>query len=172
MASLLQSIFGKRYTIGELMNIDQGRQGRANNCSVSLVDTFFTLKEEGITAKFAQLFSGNTLKVCYLTLKLKVLSDTGNPHFVFIQLEPDFSRTDWANNQVRVYCDCADFKFRSAYILDKRDSLFVNDWVKLGLGQALTDKPNGKKGVTTLCKHSFAALQWLMSNYQNLMNTL
>lgn len=170
--SLLQNIFGKRYTVGELMNIDQGRQGRAGNCSVSLVNTYFSLKEEGIAAKFAQLFGGNTLKVCYITLKLKVKSDTGNSHFVFIQLEPDFSLNDWSNNQVRVYCDCADFKYRSAYLLDKRDSLFANDWIKLTLGQALTDKPDGKKGTTLLCKHVYAVLQWLMTNYDNVMGAL
>ena len=44
--------------------------------------------------------------------------------------------------------------------------------IKLTLGQALTDKPDGKRGTTLLCKHVYAALQWLMTNYDNVMGAL
>ena len=172
MASILNNIFGRRYTIGELMNIDQGRQGRASSCSVSLVGTFFTVKEESIASKFISFFTGNSLKVCYLTLKLRVSSDTGNTHYVLIQLEPDFTNSNWMGNLVRVYCVCNDFKYRSAYLLGKRDSLFANDWTRLNLGAALNDAPTGKRGTTLLCKHVFAALLWVQNNYRNIMLTL
>jgi len=170
--SLLQNLFGKPYTIGELMNIDQGRQSRASGCTVSLANSFFTMSEEGVLAKFKAFFSTNTIKVVYLTLKFIVRSDTGHTHTVFIQLDPDFTKMSWAANHVRIYCDCADFKYRSAYLLDKRKSLFANDKIKIALGQAITDKPDGKRGTTLLCKHSFAALQYLMSNYGSIMATL
>jgi hypothetical protein len=166
-------IFGKRFTIGELMNVDQGRQERSINCSVSLVNTYITMKEESLAQKFKSLFSNsNNIKVCYLTLKLKVLSNTGHNHYIFIQLEPDFSAKAWANNSVRIYCDCNDFKFRSSYILGKRNSLFINEKTKIALGQAMTDAPTGKKGTTPLCKHAYAALSWLMNNYETIMTTL
>ena len=171
--SLLKDLFGSRYTIGELMRIDQERQDKARGCKVSLMDTFFTIKEESLSGKVKKLFTGkDSVKVFYITLKLAVTGDTGNPHIVFIQLEPDFSMKNWENNKVRIYCDCADFKYRSAYLLDKRDSIFANDGIKIALGQAISEVPKGKRGVTLLCKHSFAALTWLMNNYTNLMSTL
>lgn len=171
--SLLKNIGGgEPYTIGELMKIDQGRQDRSKACQVSLVDTFYSLKEETPLAKFRNLFAKNTLKVFYITLKFRVNSDTGNSHFVFIQIDPDFSMTDWESNQVKIYCDCADFMYRSAYLLDKRDSIFINPRIKSHLGAALTDAPKGKKGISLLCKHSFAALSWLRDNYQNIMRNL
>lgn len=172
IGNLLHNIFGSRYSIGELMSVDQGRQERAGGCNVSLENTFFSIKEESLAQKFRALFSTNNIKVFYITLKLRVDSDTGHPHTVFIQLDPDFSTINWTSNKVRVYCDCADFKFRSAYLLNKRDSLFNSDFTKVSLGQALTDAPKGKRGTTLLCKHSFAAITWLVNNYQNLMHTL
>ena len=161
MAGLLDNLFGKPYTLGELMKIDQGRQDRAAKCAVRLDNTFYTLKEETPLSKFKNLFTKNTLKVFYV-----------NTHYVYIQIDPDFSLTDWIDNRVRIYCDCADFMYRSAYLLDKRDSLFKNDWIKGTLGQAMTEEPKGKRGVTLLCKHSFAAFQWLMANYKQIMSTL
>ena len=170
IGSALKNLFGKPYTIGELMAVDPERQNKAMQSGVSLVDTFFTLKEEGIASKFKSLFTGNTLRTLYITLKLKVVSDTGNPHFVYIQLDPDYSTSGWYGNKVRIYCDCNDFKYRSAYILGKRNSLFDNQMTRLNLGQAVTDAP--KRGTSVLCKHGYAALNWLMSNYKSIMSTL
>ena len=155
------------------MRIVHVRQYKSRLCNVSLIYTFFTIKEESLSGKVKKLFTGkDSVKVFYITLKLAVTGDTGNPHIVFIQLEPDFSMKNWENNKVRIYCDCADFKYRSAYLLDKRDSIFANDGIKIALGQAISEAPKGKRGVTLLCKHSFAALTWLMNNYTNLMSTL
>ena len=81
MAGLLDNILGKPYTLGELMKVDQGRQDRAAKCAVRLDDTFYTLKEETPLSKFKNLFTKNTLKVFYVTLKLAVTSDTGNTHY-------------------------------------------------------------------------------------------
>lgn len=170
IGSALKNLFGKPFTVGELMAIDQGRQGKALQSSVTLEDTFFTLKEEGILSKFKSLFTGNTIKTLYITLKLKVISDTGNPHTVFIQLDPDYSTNGWYGNKVRIYCDCNDFKFRSAYTLAKRGSLFENQMTKVALGQAISEAP--KRGTNTLCKHGYAALNWLMSNYKSIMSTI
>lgn len=176
IGSLVHNIFGgKRYTIGELMSIDQGRQQKAEYCNVELIDSYFSLREETIAQKIkAQLISNNRIKVFYITFKLRVTSDTGHAHTVLLQIDPDFSLKNWSSNKVRVFCDCNDFKFRSAYILNRRNSLFSNDNVKLALGQALTDAPKSSNGTRTtlLCKHAFAALTWLVNNYYNLMHTL
>lgn len=170
--SLLKGLFGKPYTIGELMNIDGNRQGKAGGCSVSLVETFLTMKEESILSKFKAYFTGGIAKFYYITMKLAVSSDTGHLHYVFIQVDPDFDKGNPMGNHIKIYCDCPDFKYRSAYVLNKRNSLFDNDMSRSGLGQAINDAPTGKRGTTLLCKHAFAAVQWVMSNYSSVMTNL
>lgn len=170
---LFNSIFGKQYTIGELMNIDEGRQNKASQCFVRLVKTYHELKKEGIIDRFKSFFTGETLiNVYYVIFKLEVTSETGNKYNVFIRVNPDFNLNNWVNNEVKIYCNCADFKYRSSYLLNKRNSLFLNDKIKISLGQALTDAPKGKSKTTLLCKHSYAALMWLITNYSNIMKTI
>lgn len=155
------------------MNIDSGRQGRASNCSASLVKTFHTIKQEGVLDKFKAFVTGKTtIKVYYVTLKFEVRSDTGNSHTVFIQLDPDFSLKNWTSNRVKIYCDCADFKYRSAYVLSRKNSLFLTHRIQIALGQAANEAPTGKRGTTLLCKHAYAALSWLMNNYASVMKTI
>lgn len=167
-------LFKKPYTIGELMNIDLGRQERAGGCVVELEKTYHQLKPESILDKFRNIFRFNKplVKAYYVIFKLKVLSNTGNSHSVFVKINPDFNLTNWENNPVEIYCDCADFKYRSAYILNQRGSLFLTDRIRNNLGAALTETP--KKGAKTsfLCKHSYAVLTWLISNYTGIMRTI
>ena len=58
------------------------------------------------------------------------------------------------------------------YLLDKNNSLFLNDKIKIALGQALTTSPKEKTITTTLCKHAYACVQYLVKNYSNLMKTI
>lgn len=172
MDSLLGSIFKKEYTIGELMNIDSGRMQRAEGCSVTLVNIYHELKKESLLDKFrSMLFNKPTINVYYVILKFQVVSVTGSVHIVYVRLNPDFNLNEWLNNKIKIYCDCSDFKYRSAYILNQRNALFTNDKIKIALGQSLTDSPK-RKNLTTLCKHSFAVLNWIISNYSNIMKTI
>ena len=50
-SSILSSILGVQYAIGELMNIDSGRQERASYCSVSLVKIYHEVKRESLLDK-------------------------------------------------------------------------------------------------------------------------
>lgn len=171
MASILSGVFNSEYTIGELMNIDSARQGRAGSCSVKLDNVYHGLKDETILDKFRSLFTGkSSVPIYYLTFKFLVTSDKGNEYTVFIRTNPDFSLKNWSNNKVKIYCECADFKYRSAYTLNKHDSLFKTSKIMSSLGQALADAP--KRNTTLLCKHSFAALSWLMNNWSNVMRTV
>lgn len=173
LGSFLNSLFGKQYTIGDLMKIDSGRQERAAGCKVKLVGTFHELKRENILSKFKSFFSGeSTINVYYVIFKFEVTSESGSVYYVFIKINPDFDLTKWQDNQVQVYCGCADFKYRSSYILGKNGSLFLNNKIKSELGQALTEAPKGKTKTTLLCKHSYAALEWLVGNYSNIMKTI
>lgn len=172
MASILSSIFGRPYTIGELMSIDATRQQKAASCNVILDGTFHELKQEGLIDKFKSKFLNiPTINTYYLILQFKVISDTGNSHKVFIRLDPDFTLKNWSSNRVKIYCDCKDFKFRSAYTLEKRGSLFRTSKINMQLGSSLTDAPKKHK-TSLLCKHAFAALSWLMNNYSSIMQTV
>jgi hypothetical protein len=168
------ALFGKRpFTIGELMNIDYGRQERSQTCTVELEGTYHQLQPETLADKLRSFFTGKTHLLGYfLILKLKVTSLGKEPKTVYIKLNPDFNLNRWESNRVKIYCNCPDFKYRSAYILNERKSLFLNDKTKTELGPSLTDSP--KKGAKTsfLCKHAYAALSWLVNNYPSIMRSV
>ena len=169
---IIGKLLGKQLSIGEVMSIDQGRQERSKECSVKLVKVFHVLKEEGILSRFKSIFLNKpTLQMYYLVFKFEVTSPN-NIHKVFIMTNPDYDIVNWSNNLVKIYCDCKDFMYRSAYLLDKNNTLFVNDSIKISLGQALTVAPKENSKTTLLCKHSYAALSWLVSNYSNVMKTI
>ena len=164
----------KQYTIGDIMGIDAGRIERAGGCSVVLEKTYHELKEESILDKFRARFLGRTVaKRYYVIFKFSVTSDKGNKHTVYIKLQPDFDLSNMNTNKVKIYCDCADFKYRSAYLLDQHDSLFLTSKIKSALGPAVKDAPKGKNPKTSmLCKHAYAALNYLVSNYSSIMKTV
>jgi len=158
-------------TIGELMRIDAGRIGRANECSVELVKTYHELKKASLLERFKSLFrSTGLINTYYVIFKFLVTSGSGKSYTVLIRTNPDFDLNKWETNPCKVFCSCPDFKFRSAYTLKQRGGLLVNDKIKLELGQALSDKP--KREPSLLCKHSYAALTWLVNNYSTLMRTI
>lgn len=166
-------LFIRKYTINELLLVDSNRTEKANICSVKLVKVFHELKQETLLTKLRAFFGNKThVNAYYVIYKLQVMSDTGNIHNVFIKLNPDFDLNDWGNNKVQIYCDCADFKYRSAYNLNQHDSLFLTDNIKISLGAALTDTPKSKTATTRLCKHAVAALNWVVANYSALMKTI
>ena len=167
------AILIKQYTIGDVMNIDSGRQERAAGCVVKLNKTYHELKEESILDKFKARFLGrSTVKRYYVIFKFDVVSDKGSKHSVFIRVSPDFDLSKWKTNKVKIYCDCADFKFRSAYILAQHDSLFLTPKIQTELGPAVKDAPRGKHPTSLLCKHAYAALNYLVNNYSSLMSTI
>lgn len=169
--SVVSSLLGSQYTIGELMQIDAGRQERAAKCKVSLTRIYRELKKESILDRFKAFFMAKpVVTMYYLIFKLSVVSETGNRYTVYIRTNPDFSTVNWRNNKVRVYCECADFKFKSAYALSQRDSLFLTNSTIVKLGAAIKEPPR-KVNPTLLCKHSFAAINWLVNNYQGLMRS-
>lgn len=154
------------------MMIDSGRQERASSCQVILERTYHELKKATILDKFKSFFSSSSglINSYYVIFKFKVISASGKTHKVIIKTCPDFDLINWENNRAWIYCDCPDFKYRCAYILNQHDSLFLTDKIKIALGQSITDKP--KRRVTLLCKHSFAAVQYLISNYSSIMRTI
>lgn len=174
IGSILDKLFGRQYTLGELMNIDEDRQRKSYDYSVKLVKTYHQVKPESLLSKFKSFFLGNnTALMYYVIFKLSVTSNSsGKSYEVIIRTDPDYDLNNWMNNRVKIYCSCPDFKYRSAYVLEKRNSLFTNDRIKTALGSAMVDAPKGKHRTSLLCKHAFAALSWLLDNYQTVMKTI
>ena len=161
----------KQITIGELMTIDAGRIEKATGCVVSFERPEHELKKASLLDKCKSLFTSSGLVNAYFVIfKLSVVSGNGNKYTVIIRVNPDFDLTRWESNPCKIYCNCPDFKFRCAYTLAQRGGLFVNEKIRIELGQALTDKP--KRSPSYLCKHSYAALNWLIENYKNIMKTI
>lgn len=159
-------------TLGDLMSIDQKRIDKSNNCQVSLVKVYHLLKPESLLDKFRKLFLNKTvIKMYRLIFKFKVTSDSGNSYDVLIMLSPDFDMTNINQNRVKVYCSCNDFKYRSAYNLSKTNSLIINDRIETNLGEALTNIPK-KMSSNPICKHCYSAIQYIIKNYQSLMQTI
>lgn len=166
-------LFTRQFTIGDLLIVDSNRLEKANNCTVKLVKTFHEVKQETLLSKLRTLFGGKaSLKAYYVIFKLKVTSDTGNSHYVFIKTNPDFELNAWNTNKVQIYCDCQDFKYRSAYKLAQHNSLFFNDRIKIALGASMTDSPKATTRTSMLCKHAVAALNWVVNNYASLMRSI
>ena len=173
MASILSGLFNRRYTIGELMAVDEGRQQKASRCRVSLLNTYYSLKKENLIGKIRNFIKGTPNRtVFYITFKVQVKSDTGSFYNVYLQIDPDFNLSKSDSNPIKVYCGCADFKYRSAYELGRRGSLFLSSRTKSDLGDAYKTAGTGKRGKTLLCKHAYAAVNWLLNNYGNLMKNL
>ena len=167
------ALFSRQYTIGDVMNIDSGRQSRASGCVVKLEKVYHEIREESILDRFKARFLGRSVaKRYYVILKFSVVSDKGNSHDVFIRISPDFNLTNWKTNRVKIYCDCADFKYRSAFLLGQHDSLFLTDKLKMALGPAVENAPREKHATTLLCKHAYAALNYLVMNYSNIMKMI
>lgn len=166
-------LFRRHYTLGELMSgTEAGRSQKAASCAVELVTTYHELKKENLLEKFKAFFhiGSKQMNAYYVTFHFKVTSDSGNSHNVYIRTAPDFNVSLGGSNKVKIYCDCEDFKFRSAYELASHDSLLLTAKTVASLSQALGQKP--KTSRTLLCKHSMAAVQWLMNNYSSVMSNL
>ena len=82
--------FNRELTIGDLMNIDDGRINRSKNLKVKLDSITNVLKEESWLDKLFKLFRRGPKYIFYKVLKYKVKSDSGNEYTVFIKVSPSF----------------------------------------------------------------------------------
>lgn len=161
-------------TLGDLMNVsDKNKVLKANLCKVSLDEIYHDIEQVGLFERIKNFFLGkNMVNVYHITFKFKIISDTGDTHTVFIRVKPDYNLTNWTNNPAQVFCDCESFKYQSAYVLAQYDSLFLNDKTRTALGPAITQAPKNMARTSTLCKHSLAAVNWLVNNYASIMQTI
>lgn len=170
---ILSNIFNRDWTLSDLMNADYKRQQKSSGCQAVLEETYTELKKEGILDKFKKFFTRNKaiMNTMYVIFKFTVYSETGHSYTVIIRTQYDPKSILYMRNKAQIACSCPDFKFKSAWVLNQHQSLFRSDRTELELGPAITNAPKKKKGFT-LCKHSFAAVMYLVNNYSYLMGNV
>lgn len=171
MPGILASLFAKRWTLSDLMNIDLTRQQKSSSCSVSLVKTYTEITTESIIDKFKRFFTRNksVMNIMYVIFKFEVLSDTGHSYEVYIRTQYDPGSNLFMKNIAQVYCNCPDFKFKSAWKLGQHSSLFRSNRTDINLGPSITNAPK-KQSSVTLCKHLYATIMYFINNYNTLMS--
>lgn len=150
-----------------LINADANRTTKSNQCIVKLIKVYHTLSEKVLAYERSKKKTALSYRI---TFKFNVKSDSGAEHVVFVQLDPDYNCTIRDSNALKVYCDCNDFKFRSAYTLNKSDGLFKNERINISLDKALTITPT--RGISLACKHVQAVLNYIKTDYESLMKQI
>jgi hypothetical protein len=168
---LLDNLFKSKYSIRDILNIDQNRINRSSELTVKLIAVYSRVQQETVWDNIKKFFNRNksTMNVYYKILKYKVKSNSGSEYTVVIELQPSFDYNIFLTNPIKVYCNCYDFRYRSAYNLNKHNSLFLNNKVKTDLSKALLEPPR-KVTTSPCCKHVYACLQDLYNNYDNVKN--
>lgn len=173
-SSILGDLFKRDWTLGQLLRVDSGRADRGSGCKVVLVDTYSEIIKETVPEKFKKFFTRrkDIMNVYYVIFKFKVTSETGSTYTVLIRCQSDFEGTEYMDNKIQIYCQCADFMYRSAYVLNQHGALFRSNKTDQALGASIVDAPKEKSLKSTLCKHSYAAVTYLMRNYEDLMKNI
>jgi len=159
----------KTLTIRDLLDIDPGRIQKSQELlKVILEDQYNILKEENIFQRIARFLGLHKAKMFYTIYKYKVYSNSGSVYTVFIKVSPHFEEKKFLDNKIQVFCQCADFKYRVAYGLHKRDNVFINQVTKDHLGIALTTPPT-RVDTSNLCKHLYAVIDEFKSQLPKLI---
>lgn len=149
------------WKLGDLGTATGDRPIKAGSCTVEFQGKQYELKTETLHDKLKSILRRSHVNTYYVIFKFKVTSDTGHSHLVYIRTLPQLD----PNGPAQVYCDCPDFKYRSAYGLQRHGSLFRSAKTDAKLGESITVAPKNKSGTTVLCKHALAAVQDLYSNF-------
>lgn len=172
--SIFSGLLNRRKSLSALAAMaDSKRSQGAGSCNVSLEDTYYEIKKETILEKFKHLFTRqkSIMNSLYVIFKFTVYSGSGNSHKVIVRMLYDPQGVlGPGQNITQIYCDCADFIYRSTYILNQSGSLFRSQDSDLKLGVAIGTAP--KKTNTSagsICKHCVAVVNYIMSNYSYLM---
>jgi len=152
-------ILGKSWGLSDMLASDPARGARASACTVQFLGKQYILGSETLPDKLRNTLKRSQVGTYYIIFKFQVTSETGHTHKVYIQTLPvaDLS------GPAKVYCDCNDFKFRCAYVLEQHGSLLRSPRTDSKLGEAVTTAPKSQSG-TALCKHALAAVQELLRN--------
>ena len=156
------ALFGGRdWTIQDIASASGARPEKAGWCQVQFLGKRYELKRESLSDRLRGILRRSHVNTYYVIFRFQVTSETGHTRKIWIRTLP----TPNPGNPVQIYCDCPDFKYRSAYSLQKHGALYRSARTDAKLGEAITVAPR-RQSTTVLCKHALAAVQDLMSNFQ------
>lgn len=160
---MIKNLLNRQLTIKDLLDIDEGRIDRSKELDVKLIKIFNVVKEENWLEKFINFFKNKPKLIYYKIFKYEVSSDSGNKYTVFIKVSPSFNVNKFLSNKVQIFCTCADFMYRAAYNLNRKDNVYLNKATKAHLGDALKIAPT-KVMTTPICKHIYAAMMYFRNH--------
>lgn len=162
------AIFHKTLTIGELLNIDNGRVERSKNLEVKFIGVENMVRKMTWLDRLFRLFKRGPKYIFYKVVRYQVKSDSGNVYTVLFKIPPGFDINKFYTNRVEVFCTCPDFKYRAAYNLNQSNNLLLIKATREHLGdEPLTVKPT-KVMTTPICKHIYACIPHLRLNLKKL----
>lgn len=155
--------------VKDILDIDEGRLSRAKDIQVTLLKTYPLYSEPSnkIIKWLRRLFQRPYI-ITYAYLFQTVNVKSSSTYKVIIEIGPQNDYRRVLNSEAKIYCQCADFKFRSAWVLNHTDNLFLNKNIETELSVALDQKPTNMNNTTTSCKHIVAAFGYIKRNFKDL----
>lgn len=156
----------KTLKLGDLLNIDKSRVLRSKDLKISSIKLYSTVDDpKSLIKRFLNLIFKNKFKILSRVIKYNITNTkNGRSHFVIIKV-PMHIDNNVLSQDVKIYCDCEDFKYRSAWLLNKNDNLFLNKKYEKALGIAITTQPM-KLQPEIGCKHVYKAIEDIVDNYK------
>lgn len=154
-----------KFTLSDFINgQDQTRTQGGYGCSVVEQESIYEIVKEPVPEEMKKNLTRTSavMNVLYVTKKFRVMSASGGTHTVVIRGQADPDGILGFGNKIQVFCDCPDFIYRSAYILNQANNLFRSTATDVTLGPALGTAP--KRAVTggaSVCKHCCAVFNYL-----------
>jgi len=151
----------------DLLDIDPMRIERSKDMKVTLDwSKILTTPRRGFFSKLWGFLTGNPFIISNL-LRFVVNSPSGSKYTVYVELQPKDTVKKLLKTEVKIFCSCNDFKYRSAYTLGKENNLFLAPSIEKHLGIAITEPPR-RVTTTNLCKHLYAVMMYIKSNLNKL----
>jgi len=163
--------YNRSLTLADLMKINSERVARSSDIKITKVSEYLVSKKPSFLGslfkKFRDLFSKKPYEVLYKVLRYEVVNTkNSDKHVCIIKVPMHVDRQKLLKQKVEVYCDCADFMYRCAWVLNDHDNLFLNSSTKKNLGMAINTKPT-KVSTSVACKHLYRCIEDLIDNYQD-----
>lgn len=155
--------------LSELLNIDKGRIERSSNLRVELVWTKMKLSPHKTLWSKLLGFIKRQPHVVTNLLRFKVTNpESKSEYTVFIELDPKDTKDKFLRSTVKLYCSCNDFKYRSAYILNKSGNLVRSPNLDERLTKSALEQPPRLMEPSKMCKHIYAIVGYIQKNWNKL----
>lgn len=152
----------------KLLDVDNGRLARSRDIQVKFIwGKMLTTPRKGFWSKLLGIIKNEPYIVTNLAKFKAINKKSGNEYICYLELKPANSYTKLLKSEAKIFCSCNDFKYRSAYVLNKENNLFTAPAINEHLGIAVSEKPRIVIP-TPMCKHLVAVVDFLRNNLNKL----